>query len=266
MNISEGDDQDTIAAIADSAGRDLLDVHSDPHHNRSVLTLVGEEAPRRVAAATVGRLDLTSHRGAHPRTGVVDVVPFVPLSGATMADAVAARDSFAAWAARELGVPSFLYGTERTLPDIRRGAFTDLLPDHGDGEPHPTAGAMAVGARPVLIAYNVWLAQPDLELANAVARRIRGPYLRTLGLEVGERVQVSMNLISPETVDPAAATDAVAVHAAVAGCELVGLLPQAVLEGIEPERWAELDLAEDRTIEARLARREAKSRQRGRAN
>ena len=255
VNISEGVDTGAIDAIAAAAGSDLLDVHSDAHHNRSVLTLVGERAPRAVAVAAVDRLDITRHRGVHPRIGVVDVVPFVPLAGATLADAVRARDSYAAWAAEELGVPCFVYGPERTLPDIRRDAFTVLEPDHGESDPHPTAGAMAVGARLPLIAYNVWLADPDLSLARAVAREIRGPNLRTLGLQVGHRVQVSMNLIVPEVVDPATATDAVAEHAGVAGCELVGLLPRAVLERIPPERWRELDLAEDRTIEARLERR-----------
>ncbi|NLD78629.1 MAG: hypothetical protein GX643_18430 [Acidimicrobiales bacterium] len=152
-------------------------------------------------------------------------------------------------------MPCFVYGPERTLPDIRRDAFTVLQPDHGVSDPHPTAGAMAVGARLPLIAYNVWLADPDLSLARAVARKIRSPNLRTLGLQVGHRVQVSMNLIAPEVVDPATATDAVAEHAEVAGCELVGLLPRAVLGRIPPERWGELGLAEDRTIEAQLERR-----------
>lgn len=106
VNISEGSDRALVGAIGAAAGRDLLDVHADPDHNRSVLTLVGEVAPRRVARAAVGRLDLRGHRGAHPRLGVVDVVPFVPLAGSTMADAEAARDRFAAWIAGELGVPA----------------------------------------------------------------------------------------------------------------------------------------------------------------
>ena len=261
VNISEGRRPELVRAIGAAARDDLLDVHSDPHHNRSVLTLVGERAPRSVAKAAVEMLDLRSHDGVHPRIGVVDVVPFVPLGHATIADAVAARDRFATWAAEELGVPSFTYGSERSLPDIRRGAFTKLSPDHGPPEPHPTAGAMAVGARPLLVAYNVWLAEPDLDAARRVAGEVRGPHLRALGLQVGDRVQVSMNLIAPDLVGPAEATDAVSTRAQVighevAGCELVGLVPKAVLDAVPPERWAELDLSADRTIEARLGDRD----------
>jgi glutamate formiminotransferase len=261
VNISEGERADVVAEIAAAAGADLLDAHSDAHHNRSVLTLVGEEAPRAVARATVATLDITAHQGVHPRIGVVDVVPFVPLGSSTMSDALAARDRFAAWAADSLGVPSFLYGPERSLPEVRRGAFAGLNPDHGPSTPHPTAGAMAVGARPPLVAYNVWLAEPDLERARQVATAVRGPGIRALGLQVGERVQVSMNLVSPDVVGPAAATDAVAALAEVSGCELVGLVPRSVLDAVPRHRWAELDLGEDRTIEARLGQREASAGQ-----
>lgn len=253
VNLSEGRDLATIAAIAATAGADLLDVHTDPHHHRSVLTLVGEDAPRAVATAACARLDLRTHNGVHPRIGVVDVVPFVPLGPAELADAVAARDRFGAWAAAELGLPGFAYGPERTLPDVRRHAFDDLVPTWGPATPHPTAGAVAVGARPLLVAYNAWLVEPDLALARRVATAVRRPGIRTLGLAVGDRVQVSMNLVDPLVVGPAEAADAVADHAAVAGCELVGLVPRAVLEAVPERRWAALDLAEDRTIEARLA-------------
>ena len=255
VNISEGTRLDVVETIARAAGRELLDVHTDPDHNRSVLTLVGEDAARAVTATAVLVLDLRSHEGVHPRIGVVDVVPFVPLGSATMADAVAARDRFAEWAARTLGVPSFVYGSERSLPDIRREAWSTLAPAAGPDAPHPTAGAIAVGARPVLVAYNVWLAEPDLDLARSIARDIRAPRLRTLGLAVGDAVQVSMNLIDPRSVGPAAAYDAVAARAEVARAELVGLVPEEVLQGIDPSRWDELDLAADRTIESRLAAR-----------
>jgi glutamate formiminotransferase len=104
----------------------------------------------------------------------------------------------------------------------------------------------------VLVAYNVWLAEPDLKLARRVAAAVRGPALRTLGLLVGERVQVSMNLVAPDELGPAKAFDLVAAHAAVAGAELVGLLPRRVLGRVSPDRWPELDLGDDRTIEARL--------------
>lgn len=255
VNISEGADRAAVAAISATAGRDLLDVHSDPHHNRSVLTLVGEEAPRQVARAAVARLDLRRHRGVHPRFGVVDVVPFVPLAGATLDDAEAARDRFLGWVAAELGVPGFAYGRNRSLPEVRRRAFRDLPPDAGPPTPHPRTGAVAVGARDVLVAWNLWLAEPDLTVARRVAAAVRGPHLRALGLAVGERVQVSMNLIAPERVGPADAWDAVAALAPVAGAELVGLVPAAVLERTDPHRWRQLDLSPDRTIEARLARR-----------
>jgi glutamate formiminotransferase / 5-formyltetrahydrofolate cyclo-ligase len=254
VNISEGSRPHVVTAIASSAVGSLLDVHSDVHHNRSVLTLVGEEAPRAVARAAVAALDLRSHQGVHPRLGVVDVVPFVPLTGSTLEDAVAARDRFLDWLGDELRVPGFAYGPERTLPEVRRRAFTELAPDRGPCWPHPTAGATAVGARPALVAWNVWLAKPDLALAQRIAREIRGPRLRALGLPVGERVQVSMNLIEPNELGPAEAWDLVAARAAVAGAELVGLVPESVLARIDPGRWADLDLAEENTIESRLAR------------
>jgi len=254
VNVSEGRRTGLVTAIGEAAGDALLDTHVDPHHNRSVLTLVGESAPQAVARAAVARLDLRDHQGVHPRIGVVDVVPFVPLGDATLDDAVAARDRFAAWIGDELGVPAFLYGPERTLPDVRRGAFAELEPDHGPAAPHPSAGAVAVGARPVLVAWNVYLATPDLAVARKVAQVVRGPHLRALGLPVGDRVQVSMNLISPDVVGPAEAWDLVSALVPLAGAELVGLVPQSLLDRTPPDRWVQLDLSEDRTIEARLPR------------
>lgn len=255
VNISEGAEGPVLAAICKAAGADLLDVHRDVHHNRAVLTMVGEEAPRAVTSAAVRTLDLRTHQGVHPRIGVVDVVPFVPLGTSTMADAVEARDRFCRWAADTLDLPCFAYGPERPLPEIRQRAFNELAPTTGPTGPHPTAGAVAVGARPPLVAYNVWLDDDDLDLARRVARQIRGPQLRALGLQVGDRVQVSMNLVAPESLGPASATDLVAALAPVAGCELVGLIPKSVLHAIDPSRWKDLDLDEDRTIEARLDRR-----------
>lgn len=257
INISEGRDLDVVERIAAAAGPDLLDVHSDPHHHRSVLTVVGEAPARAVAAAAVAALDLRTHDGVHPRLGVVDVVPFVALAGSTVRDAVAARNAFAHWFADEHGVPCFVYGAERTLPEVRRHAFGSLAPATGPILPHPTAGATAVGQRAVLVAYNVWVRGTDLAGARALAATVRGPAIRALGLQVGDRLQVSMNLVDPRSIGPAAAFDAVsaaadAAGAAVEGAELVGLLPAAVLEAVPPRRWAELDLAPDRTIEARL--------------
>jgi glutamate formiminotransferase len=251
VNISEGRQAQVIAAIGAAAGDDLLDTHTDPHHNRTVLTLRGETAPQAVARAAVSQLDLRSHHGVHPRIGVIDVVPFVPLGADLLADAIAARDGFAGWIAEELGVPAFLYGPDRSLPDVRRGAFTTLQPDLGPDRPHPTAGAVAVGARPILVAWNVYLRAPDLTLARTVAAAVRGPHLRALGLQVGDEVQVSMNLIGPDALGPAEAWDLVAAHAEPDRAELVGLVPRAILDRTPTQRWSQLDLAPDRTIESR---------------
>ncbi|HEX9991540.1 MAG TPA: hypothetical protein VGB14_01295 [Acidimicrobiales bacterium] len=253
VNVSEGRSPDVLAALAGAAGPHLLDLHADPDHHRAVLTLVGEDAPRAVAREAVARIDLRGHAGAHPRIGAVDVVPFVPLGATPLADAVAARDRFAAWAAAALALPCFLYGPERSLPEVRRSAFAGLAPDTGPPRPHPTAGAAAVGARPVLVAYNLWLAEPDLAAARRLARALRGPAVRALGLAVGAHVQVSTNLVDPATVGPADVYDRVAAEVAVARAELVGLVPRAVLDAVPRRRWAALDLAEDRTVEARLA-------------
>ena len=256
MNVSEGRDRAVIAGVAAAGGASVVDVHSDAHHNRSVLTMVGagvEEAARAVATEAVRRIDLRLHVGVHPRLGAVDVVPFVPLGGSSMDDAIAARDRFAAWAGDELAVPCFLYGPERTLPDVRRHAFSGLVPDAGPPVAHPTAGAICVGARPVLVAYNVWLARGvPVAVARQVAREIRGPALRALGLDVGGRAQVSINLVDPERLTPADAYDAVAARAPVERAELVGLVPAAVLAAVPAERWPELDLSADKTLPSAL--------------
>jgi glutamate formiminotransferase len=253
VNVSEGRRPEVVGALAAAAGTDLLDVHRDEFHHRAVITMFGEAAPRAVAADAVARLDLRAHAGVHPRLGVVDVVPFVPLAGSAFDDAVSARDAFATWAASTLGVPCFRYGAERTLPEIRRRAWKDLAPDIGPSSPHPTAGAMCVGARGPLVAYNVYLDGNDLEQARRIAASVRGPDVRALGLQVGGRVQVSMNLIAPHRLGPAVAYDAVAALAPIRSAELVGLLPRAVLAAVPRARWTQLDLGEDRTIEARLA-------------
>jgi glutamate formiminotransferase len=255
LNLSEGRDPVPLAQLAAVAGHDLLDVHSDPHHHRAVFTVVGTEAPRAITRVAVEILDLRPHTGVHPRFGVVDVVPFVPLAGSILEEAVVARDSYGEWVADTLGVPCFTYGPERSLPEVRRGAFTTLTPDYGPGSPHPTAGAVAAGARPVLVAYNLWLAEPDMALARSVVRTVRGPHLRALAFQVGQCVQVSMNLITPDVLGPADAYDLVAAHVAIDRAELVGLVPNGVLDRIDPERWAQLDLAADRTIEWRLDHR-----------
>jgi glutamate formiminotransferase len=256
VNVSLGRAGPVLDRIVAAGGDDLLDVHADEHHNRSVLTVAGEDAVRAVAAAAVAGIDLRAHTGVHPRLGAVDVVPFVPHGATPMAEAEAARDRFMAWISGELGVPAFRYGLgERSLPEVRRLAFTALAPDAGPAAPHPTAGAVVVGARGPLVAYNVWLAEPDVALARRVAGAVRAPRIRALGLLVGDRAQVSMNLVDPGELGPAQAYDAVAALAAIAGAELVGLVPEAVLAAVPRARWAELDLDADRSVEARLDRR-----------
>jgi glutamate formiminotransferase/glutamate formiminotransferase/formiminotetrahydrofolate cyclodeaminase len=244
INISEGRRADVVAAIAGAAGSTCLDVHSDGDHNRSVLTLAGdaravEDAARAVARETVARIDITMHKGAHPYRGALDVVPFVPWTGATLADAIDARDRFAEWAVDELDIHCLLYGPEMSLPELRRIA---------------PVGTTAVGARPPLVAYNLWLERgTELATAKAIATEIRVPgKLRTLGLQVGDDTQVSCNLIDPFSLGPADAFDAVAARAAVARAELVGLVPAAVLAAVPTGRWKQLDLAPSRTVETRL--------------
>ena len=250
INISEGRRLDVIAAVGAAAGGHLLDVHTDAHHHRSVLTLAGpqvEDAAFAVVAEAFVRIDLRDHDGVHPRLGAADVVPFVPLAGATIDDAVAARDRLSRRITGELGVPCVRYGPERTLPDVRRKAAAEV-------EAHVTAGICCVGARPVLVAYNLWLrAGSTLDDARRIANEIRRPTLRTLGLQVGDAVQVSCNLIDPSTTGPDVAFDAVAARAPVARAELVGLAPASVLEAIPEGRWLQLDLSWSRTIEARLS-------------
>ncbi len=272
VNVSEGRDDRVLAELAAAAGPALLDLHRDPDHNRSVLTMAGPvdavvPAARAVAATAVARLDLSTHEGAHPRLGVLDVVPFVPYEPGRpapedLSEVAARRDDFARWLGATLGVPSFLYGPlpggrARTLPDIRRGAFTELVPDFGPARADPRTGATAVGARRVLVAYNVWVSSP--EVARRVAPLVRGTHVRALGLAVGRRAQVSCNLVDPERHGPARLYDDVAVLAAeaggsVEGAELVGLVPEVVLAAVPRERWAELGLSHDSTVESALAR------------
>jgi glutamate formiminotransferase / 5-formyltetrahydrofolate cyclo-ligase len=265
-----------------------LDVHSDGHHNRSVFTLCRtsssaagliepptgfsdelgaaiEARVRMLATTTLAAVDIGEHTGVHPRIGVLDVVPFVSLRrdqsylicDGPIEEAIEARDHFMVWAASVLGLPCFAYGPERPLPEVRRSAFRSLAPDAGPVGPHSTAGACAVGARPLLVAYNLWLSSPDVEVARSVAREVRGPAVRSLGLQVGDRVQVSCNLIDPFRTGPAVTYDAVARLAEASGtaiehAELVGLAPMRVVEAIPGHRRPEIGVDEDRTIEARL--------------
>jgi glutamate formiminotransferase / 5-formyltetrahydrofolate cyclo-ligase len=273
-NLSEGCAGAIIKQLGAAAGACLLDVHSDCHHHRSVLTLAGRDEPvqvgvRDLARAVVRLLDLRQHTGAHPRFGVLDVVPWVALDGWPLRDqdgagegARKARDAFAHWASTELNLPVFLYGPERSLPEVRRGAWRALRPDLGPAAPHPTAGAVAVGCRPLMVAYNLWLAHADLTRAKAVAAAVRSPAVRALAFSLGSRVQVSCNLVRPLVVGPAAIWDEVAQLSPIAKAELVGLVPRAVLDRTPEERWGQLDLALDRTIEARLDETRSGSRDR----
>ncbi len=272
VNVSEGRDGAVLGALAAACGTALLDVHRDPDHNRSVLTL-GATDPETVEAAAfalveaaVDRLDLSGHAGVHPRLGVADVVPFVPLlpgahldalGAVTLDEAAAARDRLAAAAAARLDLPCFRYGPleggcERTLPEVRRRAFVDLLPDLGPPGSHPSAGASCVGARRVLGAYNLVLASADLATARAVARSLRTAEVRALAFAVAGGAQVSCNLVAPWRVGPLEVYRAVQAQAAVAACELVGLLPHAVAAAVPPGLRERLDCPLERTLEARL--------------
>jgi glutamate formiminotransferase / 5-formyltetrahydrofolate cyclo-ligase len=270
VNVSEGRDETVLSELAAAAAPVLLDCHRDPDHHRSVFTLAGavddlSHAVRALATVAVARLDIAAHQGAHPRLGVLDVVPFVPFVPGQaptpdLGHAVRLRDEFAQWLSATFDMPSFLYGPlpgdqSRTLPQVRRLAFADLAPDFGPGRPHPTAGATAVGARAVLVAYNVWVSSAAAALR--VAPRLRSPSVRALGLVVGERAQVSCNLVDPALFGPAQVYDAVdelvgQEGGTVTGAELVGLLPQSVLTAVAGHRWVQLGLCADATIEGRL--------------
>ncbi len=189
-------------------------------------------------------------------------MPFVALDGRPGRGGLHAG-RLCRWAGRHLQLPCFLYGPERSLPTVRREAFRSARPDTGPLVPHPTAGASAVGARRVLVAYNVWVVGPEdgaasaLAVAREVARSVRGKSVRSLGLPIGDQAQVSCNLIDPESVGPAQVYDAIARAVSEHGgsvvrAELVGLVPACVLDAIPGQRHHELDLSPDRTIEARL--------------
>jgi glutamate formiminotransferase / 5-formyltetrahydrofolate cyclo-ligase len=265
VNISEGRDQRVLERLAGVIGESLLDLHMDAHHNRSVFSFAGDDvidAAELLCAQAISNLDLRRHEGVHPRLGIVDVVPFVPIGAPLgpdmdLSSALAARNSFARFVASDLVLPCFLYGPERSLPEIRRKAFSELAPDLGPAVPDPRSGAVCVGARLPLVAYNLVLESDDLQLGREVAKRIRSRSIRALGLRVGAGVQVSCNLVEPWIVGPAECYDAVVALAPVRSSELVGLLPKEVLDRVDPSRYVQLGLAPDRTVEARLDTRRA---------
>lgn len=262
-NVSEGRDPAVIEACVaalEDAGARVVHRTSDAVHHRSVITAIGSGSQVVAAAVALAgvaseRIDLRAHRGAHPRIGALDVLPFVPLADATLADAVVLAHRAAARIWRELGIPTYLYGAAASAPhraqlaDVRRGEFEGLAARAGDpawrfdyGDlPHPGAGAIAIGARGFLIAFNVELASDDLALARAIARRLRerGGGLRTLrclGLRLAPgRVQVSCNLTDVDAVPLYRVTELVRRAAARAGVtvarsELIGLAPQRAFD------------------------------------
>jgi glutamate formiminotransferase len=252
-NLSEGRDATTIAAACEAVhatGARLVDTSSDDVHHRSVLTIVGNdaqvvEAALALAAVAHQRIDLRDHRGVHPRIGALDVLPFVPLRGATLHDAAVLAHRAGAEIWRRYRIPSYYYGAaardpERLLlPSIR--AHPQWPPDEGDVQRHHSAGAIAIGARDVLIAFNVELATADLVPAQSIARAIRERdgglrTLRALALpRSSDRVQVSLNVTDYVATPLYRVVELVTELAAergikVLGCELVGCLPLAAVE------------------------------------
>ncbi len=290
-NISEGRRADVVDAIvkrvAATPGVAVLDVSSDASHNRSVLTLAGtdvnglRDAVVALMDAALAAIDLRSHRGEHPRLGAVDVVPFVPIEGATMTDCVALARATGEAIASRFSVPVFLYEEAATSPDrrnledIRRGEFEGLAekmrqpgwaPDFGPSVPHPSAGAVVVGARMPLIAFNINLATDRLDVAKRIASAIRFSsgglrFVKAMGVTLSDRqiVQVSMNLTNYEKtpifrVFELVAREAARYGVAVLESEIVGLVPSAALiataawylrlEGFTPQQVLEQRLRE----------------------
>jgi glutamate formiminotransferase len=264
-NLSEGRRTDVVeeavAALKRGPGVRVLDVQSDKDHNRSVLTVVGEE--KGLAAAILGlfetalaRIDLRSHEGEHPRLGAVDVVPFIPIEGVTMAECVDLAREVGRAAADRFGVPVYLYEEaasaphRRNLEDVRRGQFEGLvekmkdplwIPDFGPRAPHTSGGAAAIGARMPLIAYNINLGTADVEIAKRIAKAIRhsgGGYrfVKAMGVMLGARglAQVSINMTDFKRTPLHRVFETVRAEAerygvSVVGSEIVGLVPSEAL-------------------------------------
>lgn len=264
-NFSEGRRSEVVDAIRDAIasveGVSILDASSDASHNRSVITFVAP-IERAVEAAFAGvrtallRIDLTTHQGEHPRIGAADVVPFVPLEGTTIDDCIRLARELGARVGKELEIPVYLYERAATRPsrqnlaDVRRGQFEGLSkeiginaerdPDFGPAHIHPTFGAVAIGARPFLVAYNIYLGGAEnLQIAKDIAKAVRGssggfPFVKALGLEVDGQAQVSMNLVDTEQTPLHVVFDAVKGKANTAGIdvtwsEIIGLVPERVL-------------------------------------
>ena len=288
-NFSEGRNREVIerlcAAIGSTETACVLDMHVDPDHNRSVITFVAH--PAHVVAAAVNAvglaaqlIDMRRHTGQHPRLGATDVLPFVPIAGATMDDCVVLAHQAGERIARELSIPVFYYERaalrpeRKNLEDVRRGAFELLreqiavkpsrAPDVGPLRVHETAGAIAVGARPFLIAFNINLRTNDVAVARQIARTVRArqgglPFIKALGFELASRgvVQVSMNLVNYEVsgMDMAYAavkseTDKLGIE--IVSTEIVGLVPEKALD-TRAEYFSKLENFEgDKVLENRI--------------
>jgi glutamate formiminotransferase len=269
-NFSEGRRQEVIAeilsAIREVAGVKILDCSSDNSHNRSVITFWGgpedvKRAAFQAAAKAKELINLTTHRGGHPRMGAVDVIPFVPVEGVSMEECVELARQLGRDIAEKLDIPVYLYEAAATRPerknlaDVRKGEFEGLRdtihleerkPDFGPTRVHPSAGAVAVGARPPLIAYNINLATSDLGIARRIAKSIRGssggyPSIKALGVMLEDRqtAQVSINVCDFREVSLPRVFETVRREAArygvnVCGSEIVGLVPQeALIDAVE---------------------------------
>lgn len=261
-NFSEGRNAQTVAAIEQAinsvTGIKLWRSEMDPDHNRSVITFTGpsdavEQAALGAIRTAVERIDLRHHSGVHPRIGAADVVPFVPLKGVTLEDCagIAHRVGREVW--ETLHVPVYFYEAAASSPDrkplenVRRGGFEHpaLLPDLGGPALHPTAGACAIGARKLLLAFNINLDSQDLAIAKAIARKIRAssgglPFVKAMGVPLAsrKRVQVSMNLTDFEQtplhrVYAAVCSEAATHGVAIAETQIVGMVPQKALVGFE---------------------------------
>jgi len=270
-NFSEGRKVETVESIAQAiesvAGATVLNRHLDADHNRSVITFVAApdvvvEAALRAVARAAELIDLRQHTGEHPRIGATDVLPFVPVSGVTIDECVAMARAAGRRIWEELSIPIYFYERAALRPErlrlenVRGKGFEQLradiatnperAPDIGENRVHPTAGAIAVGARPFLIAFNVNLRTDDLRIARDIARVVRErdgglPFVKALGFELKSRgvVQVSMNLIDYEQTSIARAFAAVESEARrqgieIAGTEIVGLLPRSALDRSAP--------------------------------
>jgi glutamate formiminotransferase len=288
-NFSEGRNSETVAALARAIETIetayVLDSHIDPDHNRSVITFVASpenivEAAVAVVARAAELVDMRRHQGEHPRLGATDVLPFIPIRGVTMEDCVRLAHKAGERIANELSIPVFFYERAALKPgrvnleDVRRGALELLreqiaveparAPDVGPLVVHETAGAIAVGARPFLIAFNVNLKASDVAVAKQIARTVRArhgglPFVKALGFRLSTRglVQVSLNLVNYETTGMTAAYNAVRDEAnrlgvEIASTEIVGLVPEKALER-EAEYFAKLEnFSEDKILEHRL--------------